>query len=492
MNSIINVLQFAKPEGGGFLVDIIYWLVTITSSVAIGIVLFTLILKLITLPFDYISRASMRKNNLIMEQMRPELEKLQEQYADRKDLYNQKMMALYKKNGYSMFGACLPTILTLVIFIIAINAFTNYSKFQNQEYFYNMTIAYNEVVYDGLDLNEEYAYENEDGKFIIDLDAIKGLTDEQKTEKGIILTVSENVNTQGDSLYTVKSTTGYIIFERYYNPTTQVWGAQKFYLDSGVEDNEIFKALTIKVVSENGVEEVKTYAELKTAEYTPDKFLTEVRQEKSAEEYRSVSKRFLWVKNVWVKDSPNVSSIESDWESFKSTHGYEDESGTFTAEDYNSLIFKLDKEKEEPNGYFIMVLITIATSLLTQIVTNKSQKAQMELQTVNGQGKSTSKVMMWMMPIMMAIFAFIYTAAFSIYIILSSVTSLLTTILINKIVDKKFKKKYAAANAKKQVVRGRIYTPPKKEEPAKNTKKDKKEPPKNDFLSGLADKKRKK
>ena len=25
-----------------------------------------------------------------------------------KDLYNQKMMALYKKNGYSMFGACLP------------------------------------------------------------------------------------------------------------------------------------------------------------------------------------------------------------------------------------------------------------------------------------------------------------------------------------------------------------------------------------------------
>ena len=77
MNPIINILQFAKPEGGGFLVDIIYWLVTITSSVALGVVLFTLILKLITLPFDYISRASMRKNNLIMEQMRPELEKLQ-------------------------------------------------------------------------------------------------------------------------------------------------------------------------------------------------------------------------------------------------------------------------------------------------------------------------------------------------------------------------------------------------------------------------------
>ena len=90
---------FAKPEMGSFLVRVIAWLITGTSSVAVGIILFTLILKLITLPFDFFSRVSMRKNSIKMEEMRPELEKLQKQYAGDKTLYNQKMMALYKRTA---------------------------------------------------------------------------------------------------------------------------------------------------------------------------------------------------------------------------------------------------------------------------------------------------------------------------------------------------------------------------------------------------------
>ena len=151
MNSIINVINFSQPVVNNFLVDIIIWLVSITSSVAVGIILFTLILKIITLPFDALSKVSMRKNSLKMEQMRPELEKLQKQYANDKALYNQKMMALYKKNGYSMFGACLPTILTLVIFIVAISAFQSYSQYQNLTDFYNMSNAYNSAIYAGIE-----------------------------------------------------------------------------------------------------------------------------------------------------------------------------------------------------------------------------------------------------------------------------------------------------------------------------------------------------
>ena len=67
---------------------------------------------------------------------------------------------------------------------------------------------------------------------------------------------------------------------------------------------------------------------------------------------------------------------------------------------------------------FILVILTAGISFLTQIVMTKQQKAQMELQTVDGQGMQTQKIMKWMMPIMMAIFSFMYTAAFSIYIIL--------------------------------------------------------------------------
>ena len=98
---------------------------------------------------------------------------------------------------------------------------------------------------------------------------------------------------------------------------------------------------------------------------------------------------------------------------------------------------------------------------------NKSQKAQLELQTVDGQGAQNQKMMMWMMPIMMAVFSFIYTSAFSIYIIISSLFSIATTFAINAIVDKKYKN----TNSQSQVVRGRIYQAPKKEETKKKRKK---------------------
>ena len=170
----MNIINFTKPETGNFLVDIILWLVQISSSIFLGVVLFTLILKLIFLPSSA-SRASMRKNSLKMEQMRPELEKLQKQYADNKDLYNQKMLALYKKNGYSMFGACLPTILTLVIFIVALNGFSAYSRYQNKKYFYDMSLSYNNVIYAGLEEDKgetAYIIRNEEGKPVVKLNEL--------------------------------------------------------------------------------------------------------------------------------------------------------------------------------------------------------------------------------------------------------------------------------------------------------------------------------
>ena len=95
---------------------------------------------------------------------------------------------------------------------------------------------------------------------------------------------------------------------------------------------------------------------------------------------------------------------------------------------------------------------------------SKSQKAQMELQTVDGQGAQTQKIMTWMMPIMMAVFAFMYTAAFSLYIILSSLISMFTTIGINKIADLKYKKKTDEGG----VTHSRVYTP--KQQPEEDKK----------------------
>lgn len=143
--SSIFLPSFGNLGGSGnydWLSKVIAGLIGFVGDVGIGIILFTLILKLITLPLDIYSRASMKKNNLKMEMMKDDLEKLKKQYKNNEQLYQQKMMSLYKKNGYNAFSACLPTIITLVFFIVVIGAFNKYSRIADREVFVEMGKAY--------------------------------------------------------------------------------------------------------------------------------------------------------------------------------------------------------------------------------------------------------------------------------------------------------------------------------------------------------------
>lgn len=480
----MDIINFSKPVTGNIFADLMLWLVSITSSVAAGVILFTLFLKIVTLPFDFMSRFSMRKNSLKMEAMRPELEKLQQQYANDKTLYNQKMMALYKKNGYSMFGACLPTIITLVIFIIAINGFNAYSRYQNKQYFYEMSVAYNNVIYAGLETDNTYISRDEEGKLIINDTAILE-TDGEFTPEGQSFSIIVN---KTETTLSVKTTNGYIEYCRSLtdgSPTGKI--TYNILSEKLTSDSPIATAENNYLKNAEG----KEFSE--TTDITAKSFLESIGSLKAAETFKANGSSFLWVKNIWVTDSPMKHPVESDWNTFKTTHG----AGSGTEADigdegYAKLIAGLEEEKNAPNGYFILVALTALSSLLTQLVIGKSQKAQMELQTVDGQGAQTQKIMMWMMPIMMAFFAFLYTAAFSIYIVLSSIISLLTTLAINFIADKKFKKETVKDGG--DIIRGRVYVPKaeetqKKGKTGKPDKKAKNKTPENDFLSGLADKK---
>lgn len=701
----MNVINFSQPITGSFLVDVILWLVTATGSVAVGIILFTVLLKVITLPFDIMSRRSMRKNSLLMESMRPDLERLQRQYANNKDLYNQKMMALYKKNGYSMWGSCLPTLITLIIFIVAINGFTGYSQYQNRVYFYEMTKSYNNVIYSGFEEDGKYITFNDEGKLIIDDETLYlSLGESEKitlpshviysvqkhaesgmtiyTENGFIKynvlfdsytgeIVSEKYELIADKLFTDKNfenssneifagfeidgtyikldktakklvfdnlalyneaksgengtktftagdhtvtatvsgrtltvytENGYVryqtvftinadqtitfgdvnyslIEEKLFNEKAYAKENSKTYFGMETDDTyikinseskkfeidkEALKSGTEKSLTENGVQifyaktdrgytvytskgymqyfrevtngeelsfnsvtylvrgdklvgdeafanennnflknsDGKNYAEaLESAvndgqALSPEEFLIDIQAIESAEAFRSEIEPFLWVKNIWVTDGAHKHPV-LDYEEFKTTVA--DTSGCgcscssettvpVSEEEYNLLTANLTKEKNMPNGFYILCILSALISLGSQIIMNKSQKAQLELQTVDGQGAANQKMMTWMMPMMMAVFSFMYTSAFSIYIIINTTLSILTTVVINKLVEKSFNK----ANSVSNVVRGRIYT--KKEEIVSQNKGKKKEANKEedknagkDFLSGLAD-----
>ncbi|MDY6367626.1 MAG: YidC/Oxa1 family membrane protein insertase [Clostridia bacterium] len=489
---------FAAQSAGG-LEAVIRWIIQIGSSIALGIILFTLILKLITMPFDAISRVQMRKNSLIMESMRPELERLQKQYANDKALYNQKMMALYKKNGYSMFGACLPTIITLVVFIIAINAFTGYSKYQNRVYFLEMSKAFNNAIYQGIEIDDDLIkYENDHGILIYNTDKIVNAAkgnyenyNSSEIEQGGDYRIYEVVSadstrtyyitlkeTADVKSYAIKSNGGYAEFTQAYSEDGTKYKAGE--RGTYTFDQAAVETAAIKVEDKTLTEYLEAHSDK-----TVNDFIAAYGSTLSANKFHEQieGSKFLWIRNIWVTDSPMAHPVESSWDKFKSAYSYKEDSdalNNMNENNYKLLIADLGEEQTAKNGYFILAVLTAGIAFLMQFVTSKSQKASMELQTVNGQGARTQKIMMWVMPIMMAIFAFMYTAAFSIYMILSQAISIVFTLLINWLIDKKFKNKEMAKEPQK--IRGRVYVPETKPEEEKGNKNKKDETPEHDFI----------
>ena len=173
------------------------------------------------------------------------------------------------------------------------------------------------------------------------------------------------------------------------------------------------------------------------------------------EEQVKSSTSFLWIKNIWVTDASYKHPVlnYTDFKAEVSREEFETEQGnesldtikkyTTVYEDsaYEAITGKLDVQKSQANGYFILVLLSIGTILLQQWITMRSQKEQQQFSSVDGQGASQQKMMMIIMTGMFAIFSFMYSSAFSIYMITSNVLSLVSLLVINRLVDKSLEKK---------------------------------------------------
>lgn len=113
---------------------------------SLTIIIFTISLRLILLPFDIWQQIIMVKNNKKMKKMKPELEALQRKFADDKQRYQQEQMALYKREKYSMLGSCLPTIITMVIFFVVFGGFRQTVSYQFAKTYQGADRTYEKVM----------------------------------------------------------------------------------------------------------------------------------------------------------------------------------------------------------------------------------------------------------------------------------------------------------------------------------------------------------
>ncbi len=445
---LFNLLETSIPVFGqtyevslNWIGQLIRWLCNGVGIVGVGIILFSLILKLITMPFDIYQRISMRKQNIQMKANQEKMEKLQKQYANDKEKYNQKLMEMYKENGISIFSSCLPLILSMVIFIVAINAFNTYAQYSNIENYNTMINAYNAEM-------KKYSVTLTDENF----DEVVTKTEDDKTityqvkedEAGVFVYYKVSLLKEENPQYaemTAEQTVEYILS----NPS------KNYYVDEA------------RAIAEN--EEIAAYVDAHTdvaqGEAVVD-FMKAKAQAAVQEAYdTTVTKntKFLWIKNIWVTDAsykhPVLSAsdfkaeakrekfeVEGDDVKYGKIHTY---TNAYTDEAYNHVTAELTTQKKSANGYFILIALSIGTILLQQFIMMRSQKEQQKFSSVDGSAGSQQKMTMIIMTGMFAVFSFMYSSAFSIYMITSNVSSMLSTLVINFFVDKKVEKKEEAA-----------------------------------------------
>ena len=96
------------------------------NNYALTIILFTIVIKLVVMPLNLKSRRSTMR----MSSVQPKMAELQEKYKDDQEKLNQKMQELYRKEGISPMGGCLPMIITQVILFAMFYALRTFANEQ--------------------------------------------------------------------------------------------------------------------------------------------------------------------------------------------------------------------------------------------------------------------------------------------------------------------------------------------------------------------------
>ncbi|MBQ3551628.1 MAG: membrane protein insertase YidC [Clostridia bacterium] len=99
------------------------------NSVVLTIILCTLLLRLLTMFSDISSRKSSQK----MAMLQPQIQKLQAKYANDPQALQREQSKLMKKEGVSMWGGCLPLLITMPLFFCFFAAFRYWASEQMLE-----------------------------------------------------------------------------------------------------------------------------------------------------------------------------------------------------------------------------------------------------------------------------------------------------------------------------------------------------------------------
>lgn len=351
-----------------------------------AVVLFTVILKVITLPLDFWQRFSMKKNAKMMSELAPMMAKLDKAYANDKNKLNQEKQKLYKKHGYNMLSGCLSMIVTMAIFFIMFGGLNQCSAYVNLKVYSELSVFYTQTLSSELD---KFSAEYEQNRYDILLSGESGAIEDYKTWLG----------------------------------------------GQGVEESE-FEARISSATAR--ISSIKAEAQAVARKAVGEYFL------EAKEGFLWITN--ISRPDTWVEAFPETADKFTGTLT-KRYRAYRDE---FDSELYKEIYEGISEQgvgykvgDKHWNGLMILPVLSIALSFLSTFISNKTSKKKNDVEQLGpdaAAAQSTNKVMMFVMPIMMGIFGFIYTATFALYMVCSSLLSILFTLAMNPVIDRRVAK----------------------------------------------------
>lgn len=360
-----------------------------------AIIVFTIVLKIILLPLDFLNKYVTAKNAKVQKAIQPELEKIQKQYGNNKQIINQKTMELYKKNNYSVTGSCVVMLinmaLTLTIFITLFSGLNSMAAYKVQYQYNEIQKSYYSVEdYSNDNLAERYKH-----YFIEYASDTANLNDEGK--------IKDETAAKTYAIDKVKAE-----IATYNNETNNANALQRYgeVKESWLWIDNIWKSDTPWT---NSVATFKEYSNSARATF----------------------------KDVEIKNTAD------------------EQIGMLTAGDlkslaeaeYNQIMDPIRESAGRANGYLIVVILAAGLNLISLLASQGKLKFKRKKKTTLEEEPKQKQPGGWLMlvllPAIMIYITLIYNAVFGLYIFVSSLVTTAATPLINWLINVIDKKKQA-------------------------------------------------
>lgn len=354
-----------------------------------SIIIFTIALKIVLSPLDFWQRKVQRDSTKKQQEMQPLVEKLQKQYANNKQVLNQKTMELYKKNNYNVVGSCVSMlvnfVLTLFIFFTLFYGLTGmaqnkiYDQYQKLET--NFTTEYSTKF--GTENTIDAVWAN----YLAKVDAEEANARAKLAEEGITDPTTEQVYAKQKELVQNSEDVQAILSNEaaYYNTIKESW----LWIDS------IWRPDTYI----SGFPDYNSYKSSSALTSRP--------------EYKEVADSDI--------TDEEKNAIFTKWE-----------------DQYNFITANIQKQHSSWNGYFIL---SVLAALITYLSISYSQRTSLKRKKAQAQApqQGSMKIMKFLMPIIMVFFTLSYSAAFAIYIVTNQIMSFIISIIALSIFSRKDK-----------------------------------------------------